>query len=114
MSQVVWKEKLRGQLREPLKIVMPTRSKIVRVGIAPDGEPSIWFVCDPANKETEERWFVIAFTGHQVADDAEHIGMWWEASFVFHAFELKSDPALLVNVLGEEEETDEGGQDAQR
>jgi hypothetical protein len=109
-SVVVWKHSLAGQkVHAPFRVKLPFHSRIVRAGIEPGvGTPAFWFITDPeiSSEETtthEERYFMVAFTGHKVLSPVTHHGMWWEADFVFHLFELHNDPSLLVNIFKDEE-----------
>jgi hypothetical protein len=59
--RTVWKEQLRGQLDEVIRIELPEGADIVRAGIAPDGVPSIWFTCNPVESKVA-RFFKVVFT----------------------------------------------------
>ncbi len=103
----VWKQSIRGvALNKPFRMKLPHNARLIKVGIEPGkGTPAFWYLLDPGNDvdPEEERYFVVAYTGHVLKAPATHHGMWWEAADVYHLFELHSDPSLLINVLAGDE-----------
>ena len=100
----VQKQALGGQLGTPDKFYLPRGAEILRCGIDPaTQQPAFWFLADKEalSEEVEQHQLVVVTTGMEVPYGSHHLGMWWAASETFHLFALeKSDPALLVNVLG--------------
>jgi hypothetical protein len=61
-------------------------AKVCLVGLAPEGKYCIW-VEDTPNPHNGVRRFEIYGTGHEIPDDAKHVGSFVEASFVWHVYE---------------------------
>lgn len=84
---VIWKFRIElGKVRYEL----PKYAKVLCVQIQ-DGEPNMWFICDP-KQPLEQRAFSIIGTGHEFNGDLieSYIGTFQleGGRFVFHVFEV--------------------------
>lgn len=74
-----------GYNRPPLS----PSAKILHFGPDPSGVMCMWVLLDPdAPTTTSDRLFAYYGTGHEVPDDAQHIGTCAQGMFMWHLFEL--------------------------
>lgn len=99
MSRVVWK----FPIYPKTELELPMDWEVVEVAL--QGEhPCVWVLLDPKLPKHRET-FVAVGTGHDVPDNADHIGSWQMegGALVFHLFVLGS-PSQHLHDQREKEE----------
>jgi hypothetical protein len=85
--RMIWKHTLCFSGGEQLVRTMPKGSIPVYFGMQ-GGAPTIWCECNP-DASMEDRRFVVAGTGHPLAESGVYIGSCQDGAFVWHAYEIE-------------------------
>lgn len=68
-------------------ITMPLGSHPIKVDLDGGGNPCIWVIFESLEAETEDRYFKIFGTGHEIPEGHWYIGTFSHGIFVWHVFE---------------------------
>lgn len=85
MKRIVIKEVIPDYSRTDL--ILPTRAKVIHVGLDCDKKLCLWFEADVATP-TVHAAFVVVPTGGWVPDKAVHVGSTVTPMWVWHVYQL--------------------------
>lgn len=80
---VVWKQRVGPGLNE---LDLPIGSRVLSIGLDAQGEPSVWFSCEPG-RPIATFWVIVTATGEGVPPDSRFLGTFSPApGLIFHGW----------------------------
>jgi hypothetical protein len=72
-----------------MTLELPTQAYVVHVGTDPKGFLCIWFETELTDELLFPRTFKTFGTGHDLPEEAMHIGTYIDSPFVWHIYEVQ-------------------------
>lgn len=67
-------------------VMLPPHNKVIHAGLDPSGTPCIWAEVDTSTPAAYLHPFFVRGTGHEVPENAKHIGSFVDGGFVWHIY----------------------------